>query len=100
MIGIGKTREPKTGAFKAFVAFSQHPKTVIHPWEKGQTYAQVYTDRKCGLLLLGNSFKFTGSIKDRLLTDQIANLQTDKHRLLPELPLSPVNWSNHKYIEP
>ena len=34
MIGIGKDREPKTGAFKAFVAFFQHPKSVIHPWVK------------------------------------------------------------------
>lgn len=85
MIGIGKDREPKTGAFKAFVAFFQHPKSVIHPWIKGKTYAQVYADRKCGLLLLRYSFKFTGSIKDRLLTDKITNLQTDKPRLLPEL---------------
>lgn len=85
MIRIGKDREPKTGAFKAFVAFSQHPKSVIHSWAKGQTYAQVYTDRKCGLLLLRYSFKFTGSIKDRLLTDKITNLETDKPRLLPEL---------------
>ena len=85
MIRTGKDREPKTRAFKAFVAFSQHPKSVIHPCAKGQTHAQVYTDRKCGLLLLRNSFEFTGSIKDRLLTDQITNLQTDKPRLLPEL---------------
>ena len=85
MIRIGKDREPKTGAFKAFVAFFQHPKSVIHPCVKGKTYAQVYADRKCGLLLLRYSFKFTGSIKDRLLTDKITNLETDKPRLLPEL---------------